>query len=312
MPNKTTSDIDMESYLKTKKIIIDKHLKKLLEGSNYVEPSELWDALRYSVLDGGKRLRGILCLTTCESLLENFNKNETLFSDCLTVASSIELIHAMSLVHDDLPSMDNDDLRRGKPSCHKKYGEATAILTGDSMLTLAIYLTSKHTNNLTEKQKLEIITTLTEAFTFGLVPGQILDLSYEEKNADIKSIEKIYIYKTANLIKASVICGGIICKNDVLDKNILEKLGGFGLKVGIAFQIIDDILDITGDTKTLGKTSGKDEKQKKATYPAIIGIEKSKKMAEELIDEAKKELKSTNHDFYLLASLADYIAKRIY
>src|SRR3989338_6657140 len=104
MPNQTTSDIDIESYLKTQKIIIDKHLKKILEGGNYVEPYTLWDALRYSVLDGGKRLRGVLCLATCESLVENFNKNKALFSDCLTVASSIELIHAMSLVHDDLPS----------------------------------------------------------------------------------------------------------------------------------------------------------------------------------------------------------------
>ena len=312
MPIKTTSDIDIELYLENKKILIDNHLAKLFKNSNYVEPKALWDALRYSVLDGGKRLRGILCLSTCEALIENFYKNEQLLSDCLTVVASIELIHAMSLVHDDLPSMDNDDLRRGKPSCHKAFGEATAILAGDAMLTLAVYLITNNTNILTDKQKLEIINTLTEAFTFGLVPGQILDLSFTEKTLDIKSIEKIYINKTANLIKASVICGGIVCKNNVSEKSIIEKLGDFGHKIGIVFQIIDDILDITGDTKTLGKTSGKDEKQKKATYPAVLGIEKSKKMAEELIEEAKKDLKSTGYNFNLLISLADYIIKRIY
>ena len=312
MPIKTKSDIDIEFYLENKKILIDKYLKKLFSGSNYVEPKKLWDALRYSVINGGKRIRGILCLATCESLMKNFHENELLLNDCLTVIASIELIHAMSLVHDDLPSMDNDDLRRGKPSCHKAFNEATAILAGDAMLTLATYLITNNMQSLSDKQKLEIISTLTKAFTFGLVPGQILDLTYEDKNADLKVTETIYTNKTAALIKASVICGAIMCTNKTQEENITKKLSVFGHKVGIAFQIIDDVLDRTSDTNTLGKTSGKDEKQKKSTYPALIGIENSKKMAEELIKEAKLELISTNINFSLLTLLADYIIKRIY
>lgn len=306
MPTKVESDIDIGNYLSKQKSLIDNDLKKIFQESNYIEPKELWDALRYSLLDGGKRIRGILCLATNEAI-SNCHKE-----DCLITACSIELIHAMSLVHDDLPSMDNDDLRRGKPSCHKAFGEATAILTGDAMLSLAFQLITEKTKHISELQKLEIIKSLSSSLSFGLVPGQILDLSMSGKEiCNLEALKKISKLKTAELIKSAVICGGIISlERSDFEKSILH-LSGFGEKIGIAFQIIDDILDITCDTKTLGKTSGKDEKQKKSTYPKLLGLDKSKQMAKELVNEAKLDLDKTPVKNLLLHSLADYIINRV-
>ena len=317
MPTKTESNIDIESYLSEQKNIIDNNLKRLFEeNKNFSYPNELWDAVKYSLLDGGKRIRGIFCLAALESI------NNKYFEDCLTVACSIEIVHAMSLIHDDLPSMDNDDLRRGKPSCHKAFGEAIAILAGDAMLSLAFQLVTEHTKNISPIQKLNLINILARAFTLGLVPGQVLDLMNSDNEGDLKLTENIYKLKTAELIRASILCGAIIgLDSDNQSENklfklpekekILEHFSNFGLKVGIAFQIIDDILDITSDTKTLGKTSGKDKEQKKGTYPMIIGIEHSKEIAENLISEAKSELKKIPLLTQILSELSEYVINRI-
>ncbi len=319
MTAKTEFNIDIEQYLADKKNLIDSHIKKLFSGSNYIKPERLWDAVRYSILDGGKRIRGVLCLAAFESTIKTNSESSLYTEDCLTTICSIELIHSMSLIHDDLPSMDNDDLRRGKPSCHKAFDEATAILAGDAMLSLAFELIIENTNKISNIQKLKIINILSQAFSHGLVPGQILDLAYSDKKCGLKEIEDISKLKTAELIKASVLCGGIIglnlssvsAKDELHTKRILESLESYGTKIGIAFQIIDDILDITSDTKTLGKTSGKDEKQNKSTYPLIIGIDESKKMAEKLISEAISELKNLQIEDKLLSSLARFIINRI-
>ena len=317
MPIKTELNIDIESYLAKQKNIIDNNLKRLFEeNKNFSYPSELWNAVKYSLLDGGKRIRGIFCLATLESI------NNLFLEDCLTVACSIEIVHAMSLIHDDLPSMDNDDLRRGKPSCHKAFGEAIAILAGDAMLSLAFQLVTEGSKNISPTQKINLINVLAKAFTLGLVPGQVLDLMNLENNGDLRLTENIYKLKTAELIRASVLCGSIIgLDSDNQSENklfkphekekILEHFSNFGLKVGIAFQIIDDILDITSDTKTLGKTSGKDKEQKKGTYPMIIGIEKSKEIAENLISEAKSELKKIPLLTQILSDLSEYVINRI-
>ena len=176
MPIKTEFDIDIEHYLTEQKSLVDKQLENIFEHSkNYIESKELWGAVKYSLLDAGKRIRGILCLATHESLGNLYPE------DCLTTACSIEIIHAMSLIHDDLPCMDNDDLRRGKPSCHKAFGEATAILAGDAMLSLAFQLITEQIKEISQDKKLEIINTLSNSFAFGLVPGQILDLSFVGK-----------------------------------------------------------------------------------------------------------------------------------
>ena len=317
MQLKTESNIDIENYLAKQKNIIDNHLKRLFEeNKNFSYPNELWNAVKYSLLDGGKRIRGIFCLAALECI------NKTFVEDCLTVACSIEIVHAMSLIHDDLPSMDNDDLRRGKPSCHKAFGEAIAILAGDAMLSLAFQLVTEHTKNVAPVKKLNLINILARAFTLGLVPGQALDLMNSEYEVDLKLTENIYKLKTAELIRASILCGAIIgldsdnqSENKLFKSSEKEKMLGhfssFGLKVGIAFQIIDDILDITSDTKTLGKTSGKDKEQKKGTYPMIIGIEKSKDIAKNLITEAKSELEKIPLKTQILSELSEYVINRI-
>lgn len=308
-------DIDVRNYLNDQKLLIDNHLTKLLtEDKNFTQFTQtesLWNAVRYSVLNGGKRIRGVLCLATFESFTNSNEKKY--FDDCLTTACSIELIHAMSLIHDDLPCMDNDDLRRGKPSCHKAFGEATAILAGDAMLTFAFYLISKKTKNISDSQKLKLINILSDAFHFGLVPGQILDIEKIEKSGEIISlndITEIAKLKTAALIKAAILCGALISE-ETLDTNILKTLESASEKIGIAFQIIDDVLDVTSDTKTLGKTSGKDEKQKKSTFPKLLGLDNSKKMAQELIVEAKGELTKLPLKNSLLFSMANILVSRI-
>ena len=324
MSIKAKNNIDIEAYLSTKKEIVNNCLNGLLsKNSDFSEPNELWETIRYSLLDAGKRFRAILCLATYEALTEEQND---LLEDCLIVASSIETIHAMSLIHDDLPSMDNDDLRRGKPSCHKAFGEANAILAGDAMLGLSVQLIIEETKKITNSQKIEIINTLCRAFTLGLVPGQVLDLNASGNNSekvDLSLIEKIYTLKTAELIKASVLCGAYVALSDtdslsapkILNKmskdDLIRKLSNFGLKLGIAFQIIDDVLDATSDTKTLGKTSGKDEKQKKATYPMNIGIESSRKIANELILDAKNIILDLPINKDTLLALSNCVINRI-
>ena len=315
MTIKTEFNIDVNEYLINKKYAIDNCLKELLKNENLTYPKSLWEAIKYSLLNGGKRIRGILCLSAYESI--SGKDSNYYYNDCLVTACSIEMVHAMSLIHDDLPSMDNDDLRRGKPSCHKAFGEATAILAGDAMLSFAFQIIIEKTQKISEVQKLELINTLTNAFSFGLVPGQIHDLDFsgeKNKKCTLEEVQNIAKLKTAELIKASVLCGAIIAldKENKKDKEkIIKHLSHFGEKIGLAYQIIDDILDITSDTKTLGKTSGKDEKQKKATFPSAIGVEKSKKMAKELIQEAKFELESAEIKNSFLSLLSDYIINRI-
>lgn len=314
MTTGTKLDIDIKDYINSKQKIIDNNLKGIFqESTEYSHPKELWDAVRYSLLEGGKRIRGILCIATYESLVKG---NDKLKDECLLVASLVEIIHTMSLIHDDLPCMDNDDLRRGKPSCHKAFSEATAILAGDAMLTLPFYLIIQKCKKLNDATKIKILEVLSHTTTFGLVPGQILDLALIKKEVKLKTLEKIYSLKTAELIKASIVCGALL-HLDQFDKQLsneletINKLSNFGRKVGIAFQIVDDILDITTDTKTLGKTSGKDEKLQKPTYPMLIGLDKSKEIAKNLVSEGINELKDIPIDKSLLSLLSEFILNRI-
>ncbi|MBI3309176.1 MAG: polyprenyl synthetase family protein [Candidatus Melainabacteria bacterium] len=311
MSTKSIPTADIQLYINTKKKLLDNFLEDLLNNPNlFKEPQELWDAIRYSLLNGGKRLRGVLCLTTLESLT---NKNNDSFdTDDLLTAASLEIIHAMSLIHDDLPSMDDDDLRRGKPSCHKAFSESTAILAGDAMLTLPFYLISKQCTKLSDTQKLSIIQTLSFTTSFALVPGQIMDLAIKEKNIELNKLEKIYANKTAELIKVSILCGAYLSPNNIPQaKETINYLSNYGSKIGLAFQIIDDILDETSDTKTLGKTSGKDKLQNKPTYPMLLGIDNSRKIANELINDASSDLNKVNLKSQNLQFLAQFILNRI-
>jgi len=311
MSTKSATTTDIKLYINTKKNLLDNFLEDLLNNPNlFKEPQELWDAIRYSLLNGGKRLRGVLCLTTLESLT---NKNNDSFdTDDLLTAASLEIIHAMSLIHDDLPSMDDDDLRRGKPSCHKAFSEPTAILAGDAMLTLPFYLISKKCTKLSDTQKLSIIQALSFTTSFALVPGQIMDLAIKEKNIELNKLEKIYANKTAELIKASILCGAYLSQSNIPQaKETINYLSNYGSKIGLAFQIIDDILDETSDTKTLGKTSGKDKLQNKPTYPMLLGIDNSRKIANELINDAESDLNKVNLKSQNLQFLAQFILNRI-
>ena len=307
MPLGTKTNIDIKDYINKQKSIIDNYLTELFNNNkDFAYPKELWEAVRYSLLNGGKRIRGIFCLASCESIINSYTE------DCLKLACSIEIVHAMSLIHDDLPAMDDDDLRRGKPSCHKAFGEANAILAGDAMLSMAFMIVSDYMKNTSSEKKVELINLLSRTFTLGLVPGQILDLINTEEKSDLKLTEEIYRLKTAELIKASILGGAIITLEPTHENTkIINRLGHFGLKVGTAFQIIDDILDITCDTKTLGKTSGKDKTQKKGTFAMILGIQKSKEIAEKLIKEANQELELLPINSHLLSGLSQYVINRI-
>ncbi len=265
------------------------------------QPEKLREAMRYSLLAGGKRLRPILCLAACELTGGDSEK-------AIPTAVAIEMIHTMSLIHDDLPAMDNDDLRRGSPTNHKVYGDAIAILAGDALLTRAFEMVSLRTKGVSAERLLRVVGELSlVSGAPGLVGGQVVDLECEGKDVDLNTLEYIHIHKTGALLKASVICGAIIGgANDEL----LEALRIYAKSIGLAFQIIDDILDVTSSSEVLGKTAGKDLIADKTTYPKLLGLEKSRDRANELVQRAKKVLNPWKENASPLLSLADFIISR--
>lgn len=285
-------------FYQEKKVLINKKISEYL--NEIEEDGILKEAMLYSLNAGGKRLRPFLSILTA-NLLE---KNE---EEIYPYAIAIEFIHTYSLIHDDLPSMDNDDLRRGLPTCHKKYGEAIAILAGDALLTDAFTLISKKSNG-----------NLKEAIYFlskacggkGMILGQIMDITINEKERNLAVLDKINYYKTCCLLEASIV-GTASFFN--AEENTLTALKEYAKNIGFAFQIIDDILDITGNEEQLGKRVGSDAKLNKKTYPTLIGIEDSYKRAKEFIDVAKNNLlkiKIDNVYKKMLIEFADYIINR--
>ncbi len=292
------SSFDFAAYLAKAK----NRVEGALDGSLGPErPEELRQAMRYSLLAGGKRLRPILCLAACEL---TGGDPET----ALPTAVAIEMIHTMSLIHDDLPSMDNDDLRRGRPTNHKVYGDALAILAGDALLTRAFEMVSLRSPGIPPERLLQVVGELSlVAGAPGLVGGQVVDLECEGKDVDLDTLEYIHIHKTGALLKASVVCGAIIggASNELLD-----ALRTYAKAIGLAFQIIDDILDVTSSSEVLGKTAGKDLIADKTTYPKLLGIDESRSRAKDLIDKAKAVLKPWETSAVPLLALADYITNR--
>ena len=284
----------------------------LVEARNRVEvalddslgperPEQLREAMRYSLLAGGKRLRPILCLAACE--LAGGDANEA-----ISTAVALEMIHTMSLIHDDLPAMDNDDLRRGRPTNHKVYGEAVAILAGDALLTRAFEMVSLRSPGVPPERLLKVVGELSlVAGAPGLVGGQVVDLECEGKQVDLDTLEFIHLHKTGALLKACVICGALI---GGAEDELLEALGIYARGIGLAFQIIDDILDVTASSDVLGKTAGKDLLADKTTYPKLLGLEESRRRAEELVSEAKAVLMPWHANSGPLLALADYITNR--
>ena len=279
--------------------LIERKLETLLP-SETTTPVTIHQAMRYSVFAGGKRIRPILCYETARLFSLQLDA-------AATVGCALEFIHTYSLIHDDLPALDNDDLRRGKPTCHKKFGVAMAILAGDGLLTLAFETLARA--NVAPERRVRIIAEIGRAAgtVNGMVGGQVADVEAEGKPIDAAQLEYIHRSKTAALIQASVVAGALA--GGAHDEDV-ERLGRSGESIGWAFQVVDDLLDVEESSAALGKTAGKDRAQQKATYPALFGIEKSRAFAQELIARADHELACYGDRATRLRQLADYLLAR--
>ena len=292
----------LKPFLNEKKLFIEKNLDSFLSELSY--PTQIAEGMKYAVLNGGKRIRPILLFM----ILDLFNKEEKYGVPC---AAALEMIHSYSLVHDDLPALDNDDYRRGKLTTHKKFGEAEGILIGDALLTHAFYILTEKNLPLLSPEKIVEIVRLTSSYSGinGMIGGQMIDIESENKKIDMETLKYIHKNKTGKLLKLPIEIGCIICE---APKEIREKLEKYADLIGLAFQIKDDILDIEGDFETLGKPIGSDLELNKATYPALIGLNESKKLLEEIVEEAKNIIKEnfSEDKGKLLIELTDYIAFR--
>jgi geranylgeranyl pyrophosphate synthase len=263
-------------------------------------PKTLHKAIRYSVLGGGKRIRPALVYATGEAFSTNLN---TL--DC--VACAVELMHCYSLIHDDLPAMDDDDLRRGHPTCHKAFDEATAILAGDAIQAQAFAMLAN--DNASYKQRVHMIQQLAKSSgSLGMAGGQAIDLASVNKQLNEKQLTTMHTLKTAALIQASVLMA--VIASDMADPESFAHFAHFSEKVGLAFQIRDDILDIQADTETLGKPQGSDAAQNKPTYPSIVGVEQAENTANNLLQEALDEIKDLDERAEKLRAISKYMVTR--
>lgn len=303
---KTSSELsltlafDLEGFFNERQALIDGELDRLLPGES-VEPVSVHKAIRWSVFAGGKRFRPILMLTTGEA----FGAPPEVL---LATACALEMIHTYSLIHDDLPSMDDDELRRGRPTCHIRFDEATAILAGDALQTLA-FQTIAEESLLSAEKRVLLVSELGHAAGTpgGMVAGQARDLEAESRVVTSGELEQIHRLKTAALIIAAARCGAIIA--EATDPE-LEAVGRYAAQLGLLFQITDDLLDITATVETLGKTPGKDARAQKATYPSLYGIETARQRADLVHQEACAVLKQIDRPTKRLRAIADFILKR--
>ncbi len=295
---------DLRRYLAEKGRLVDSYLKEYFSGSG-VRPALLKESMEYSISAGGKRIRPVLALASYEAC--GGEKPESI----LRYACALELIHTYSLIHDDLPAMDDDDLRRGKPTNHKVYGEAMAMLAGDGLLTEAFHMLSQPAAEIPAETLLGIISDLAaRAGLWGMVAGQAQDILSGEgrvESAGKDEIEFIHMHKTAQLITASVRMGGMLAG---AGPEKLQALTGYGQCVGLAFQVADDILDVKGETALMGKTAGSDERKKKLTYPSVMGIEASEREARDLVARAQSALEGFGPEAGPLRAIARYIIER--
>lgn len=293
------STMKLSPFFEEDRLSVDAALERLLPAES-VPPSSIHTAMRYSVFAGGKRMRPILCLESARIFASDG-------TPALHPACAIEFIHTYSLIHDDLPALDNDDLRRGKPTCHKKFGEAIAILAGDGLLTLA-FETIGVAPAPAERRVAMLREIAGAAGTVnGMVGGQVADIEAERKPVDANMLEYIHRSKTAALIRASVTAGAL-CAGALPDD--VARLRRFGETIGWAFQVTDDILDVEESSAALGKTAGKDLAQQKATYPAMYGLERSHQMARELATKAIDELSPYADRAARLREIAEYLVLR--
>ena len=285
--------MNVEAFLKEKSQRVEAALEKCL-GRYSAAPAGLIEAMKYSLFAGGKRLRPALALGACEMICGDD-------TPALPAACALEMIHTYSLIHDDLPCMDDDDLRRGRPTSHRQFDEATAVLAGDSLLTMALY-------ELAGTGRAEAVTLLAEASGVGgMVGGQFYDMQSEGVKSNLEHLQKIHACKTGALITVSLHLGALFGNASASQQEALIK---YGRHLGMLFQITDDILDVTGDAAIIGKSTGKDAKNAKATYPAIVGLEKARTMAQETADNALAELAVFGDECAVFRALTQYVLER--
>jgi geranylgeranyl diphosphate synthase type II len=291
---------DLKDYLRSRQKQINHKLESLFTPDN--TQKRLFKAMHHSLMAGGKRIRPILCISAAEACGGNAK-------NVLDAACAIECIHTYSLIHDDLPSMDNDDLRRGIPTCHKAFDEATAILAGDALLTLAFdILSSVFLSANIAIEGLQVIQLISHAAgPSGMIEGQMQDIQAEQQQVSLKELEQLHQLKTGALIRASVNIGALLAKGNNSQKQLLDA---YAQKIGLAFQVIDDVLNVKGDPKRMGKAVGTDQALQKNTYPGLMGLHDAETKAHELIESAIQSLKSFDYRAEPLRAIADYIIRR--
>lgn len=287
----------INNLLNEYKILIDDYLAEAFADRNF-DYRDVLDAMYYSLSAGGKRIRPVLTL--------EFGKLcGTPIEDLLPIACAVELVHTYSLIHDDLPCMDDDDMRRGQPSCHVKFSESTALLAGDGLLTTAFELITR--SKLSDAAKIKAVNILsTRAGVHGMIGGQVIDLAHEGRSVSLQQLDTINMLKTSALIEAACLIGCV----ETQDENVINGAKTYAQKLGLAFQITDDILDVTGDTTLLGKPVGSDADNLKDTYVTLLGVEACEKIADKLTDEACEAVEKLPGDTEFLTSLARYLCKR--
>ncbi|AGY57800.1 geranylgeranyl diphosphate synthase CrtE [Gloeobacter kilaueensis] len=292
------TQFDLTSYLRQSRRQVEAALDRYLPLQY---PEKLYESMRYSLLGGGKRLRPILCLTTNQMC-------DGTSAMALPTACALEMVHTMSLIHDDLPAMDDDEYRRGQKTNHIVFGEDMAILAGDALLAYAFQLIAEQTVGVSPERVVRVLGLLGKAASgAGLVGGQVVDLASEGQDIALETLEYIHIHKTGALLEVSVISGAILAGAAEAE---IERLTRYSRCIGLAFQIKDDLLDITGTQQELGKTAGKDLRDHKATYPSLLGYEGACKRAEQLFEEAVAELAIFGKRAEPLTALAEYIVRR--
>jgi len=291
-----------QAYLIERQSLIEKTLDEIMPPSSH-EPRTIFEAMRYSLFAGGKRIRPVLCLAAAEAVGGEINT-------VLPVACAIECIHTYSLIHDDLPAMDNDDYRRGKPTCHRVFGEALAILAGDALLTEAFGILARAAlmNPGQRERYVSIMVELTHAAgARGMVGGQVMDIEAEGKEINLQTLYEMHGKKTGAMIEVSIVSGAFLAGGKERE---IEALRGYGKHVGLAFQISDDILNVIGNKKIMGKNTGSDASRGKLTFPSALGLEEAKRKLEEEVLQAMEKISTFDEKADPLRHLASYVMER--
>ena len=292
---------EIKDYINAKSRVVNDSLEQMLQ--QFDQSETITQAMRYSLMAGGKRIRPILCLAAAEAV---DGKPE----DALTAACALEIIHTYSLIHDDLPAMDDDELRRGKPTCHIAFDEATAILAGDALLTLAFETLASipFENGVQAAKWLQVIQIIAAAAgSRGMIQGQMLDMAAEGHTLNINELESMHKLKTGALIEASLRCGALIAGSSEIQLTFLDT---YARNIGLAFQVADDILNVEGNPALMGKAVGTDKLHEKSTYPSVIGLESSKQFAQKLIGQALQALETFGNKAEPLRAIATYVIER--